>query len=191
MKQITLKKLEGFNTIASLRRIDKSQQPLSFEPRHLRQWYKLDFDVFLKKYDYNLQRPFVWTILQQQELIWSIFMDRPIPPFVFIKHNSEDASISGYTTMLVIDGKQRLTAIFNYLDNKFPIFVDGKEIYFKDLDSMAQFRILGYDLRVQLYYSYASDPITDDEKIIIFNHYNFAGTPQEESHKNKLQSFLK
>ena len=118
-------------------------------------------------------------------------MDRPIPPLVFIKHNSSDDSISGDVTMMVIDGKQRLTAIFNYIGNKFPIFVEGKEIYFKDLDSMAQFRILGYDLRVQLYYSYANDPITDDEKIIIFNHYNFAGTPQEESHKNKIQSFLK
>lgn len=30
------------------------------------------------------------------------------------------------------------------------------------------------------------DPVTDDEMIIIFNFYNFTGTPQEESHRNKL-----
>lgn len=27
-------------------------------------------------------------------------------------------------------------------------------------------------------------------KIILFNYYNFAGTPQTEEHKNKLQSLL-
>jgi hypothetical protein len=55
---------------------------------------------------------------------------------------------------------------------------------------MAQFRIANFDIRAQIYYSYENDPITDDEKIVIFNHYNFAGTPQEEEHKNRLYSFL-
>lgn len=189
MSQITLSKLESFNTLTSLRRIDKSQGTVSFEPIRFRNWYNVDMDVYLEKYDYNLQRPFVWTLLQQQELIWSIFMGRPIPPFVFIQH-AEDNSALGAVTMMVIDGKQRLTTIFRYMDNEFPIIVDEQEVYFKDLDSMAQHRINFYDIRAQIYYSYKEDPITDDEKIIIFNHYNFAGTPQEEEHKNKLQGFI-
>ena len=190
-KPITLRKLESFNTLNSLRRIDKSQQPVSFDPKRLRQWYTLDFDVYLKKYDYNLQRPFVWTLLQQQELIWSIFMGRPIPPMVFIQHNVERIS-STNDKMLIIDGKQRLTAIYNYIDNKFPIIVDGEEVLYNDLDQKARYRINSFDLRVQLYYSYeGKDEITDDEKIIIFNHYNFAGTPQEEAHKKKLLGFIK
>ena len=187
--QITLKKLESYNTLNSLRRIDKSQDAVSFEPIRLRKWYTIDTDVRLEKYGYNLQRPYVWTLLQQQELIWSIFMGRPVPPFVFIQH-AEDNSALGAVTMMVIDGKQRLTTIFRYMDNEFPIIVDGKEVYFKDLDAMAQHRINFYDIRAQIYYSYKEDPITDDEKIIIFNHYNFAGTSQEEEHKNKLQSFI-
>ena len=189
MEQITLKKLESYNTLNSLRRIDKSQEACSFEPIRLRKWYTIDTDVRLEKYGYNLQRPYVWTILQQQELIWSIFMGRPVPPFVFIQH-AEDNSALGAVTMMVIDGKQRLTTIFRYMDNEFPIIVDGQEVYFKDLDSMAQHRINFYDIRAQIYYSYKEDPITDDEKIIIFNHYNFAGTPQEEEHKNKLRGFI-
>ena len=96
----------------------------------------------------------------------------------------------GQTTMMVIDGKQRLTTIFRFIDNEFPIIVDGEEVYFKDLDTMAQNRLNSYSINVQIYYSYSDDPITDDEKIIIFNHYNFAGTPQEEEHKNKLYGFL-
>ena len=31
----------------------------------------------------------------------------------------------------------------------------------------------------------------DDMKIILFNFYNFAGTPQTEEHKEKLQNLLK
>jgi hypothetical protein len=80
--------------------------------------------------------------------------------------------------------------IFRFIDNEFPIIVDGEDVYFKDLDTMAQNRLNSYSINVQIYYSYSDDPITDDEKIIIFNHYNFAGTPQEEEHKNKLYGFL-
>lgn len=190
MKQITLQKLESYNTIKSLRRISKSQTAVSFDIRHLRKYYNIDTGVRLEEYDYNLQRPYVWTLLQQQELIWSIYMERPIPPFVFIQHSNE-RDLLGPTTMMVIDGKQRLITIFRFMDNEFPIIVDGEEVYFKDLDPKAQLRLNSYSINVQVYYSYSNDPITDDEKILIFNHYNFAGTQQEEVHKSKLQSFLK
>ena len=189
MTQITLSKLESFNTLKSLRRI-KSQRAF-FEPIRLRSnWYNVDMDIYLKKYDYNLQRPFVWTLHQQQELIWSIFMGRPIPPFVFIHHASSRMDDNESAIIQIIDGKQRLTTIFRYMDNKFPIIVDGEEVFFKDLDKGAQDRINFCNMHVQVYYSYKENPITDDEKIIIFNHYNFAVTPQEEEHKNKLHSFL-
>ena len=190
MSQITLSKLESFNTLTSLRRIAKSQETVSFEPIHFRKWYNVDMNIYLEKYDYNLQRPFVWTLHQQQELIWSIFMGRPIPPFVFIHHTSSRMNDNESVTMQIIDGKQRLTTIFRYMDNEFPIIVDGEEVFFKDLDKGAQDRINFCNMHVQVYYSYKENPITDDEKIIIFNHYNFAVTPQEEEHKNKLHSFL-
>ena len=44
---------------------------------------------------------------------------------------------------------------------------------------------------------YASDIKTDKwymsdyTKIVLFNFYNFAGTPQEKDHKDMLESFLK
>ena len=190
MSQITLSKLESFNTLTSLRRIAKSQETVSFEPIHFRKWYNVDMNIYLEKYDYNLQRPFVWTLHQQQELIWSIFMGRPIPPFVFIHHANSRMDDNESAIIQIIDGKQRLTTIFRYMDNEFPIIVDGEEVFFKDLDKRAQHRIDFFDMRAQIYYSYKENPITDDEKIIIFNHYNFAGTPQEEEHKNKLHSFL-
>ena len=42
-----------------------------------------------------------------------------------------------------------------------------------------------------VYYSYEDSPVDDDMKIILFNFYNFSGTPQAEEHKNKLQSLIK
>lgn len=190
MAQITLSKLESFNTLKSLRRINSKNG--FFEPIRLRSnWYNnVDMDIYLEKYDYNLQRPFVWTLLQQQELIWSIFIGRPIPPFVFIHHVRSRMNDNESAIIQVIDGKQRLTTIFRYMDNKFPIIVDGEEVFFKDLDKRAQNRINFRSMPVEVYDSYKEHPITDDEKIIIFNHYNFAVTPQEEEHKNKLNSFL-
>jgi len=187
MEPITLKKLESYNKLSFLKRIGKSQNAVSYNPRHFRKWYTVDTDVYLEKYGCNLQRPYVWTLIQQQELIWSIFMDRPVPPFVFIQHSDDHMN---HTTMMVIDGKQRLTTIFRYMDNEFPIIVDGEEVFYRDMDKMAQFRIANFDIRAQIYYSYENDPITDDEKIIIFNHYNFAGTPQEKEHQEKLQGFI-
>ena len=41
-----------------------------------------------------------------------------------------------------------------------------------------------------VYYSYWDCEVNDDMKIILFNYYNFAGTPQTEEHKNKLQSLI-
>ena len=42
-----------------------------------------------------------------------------------------------------------------------------------------------------VYYSYDDNPITDDMKIILFNYYNFSGTPQTEEHKNMLKNLIK
>lgn len=42
-----------------------------------------------------------------------------------------------------------------------------------------------------VYYSYPDCKVTDEMLVILFNFYNFAGTPQAENHKEKLQSLLK
>jgi len=153
--------------------------------------YKYDFDVFLPKYGINLQRPYVWEHYQQNEFILSILLEKPIDSFVIIQHHHslDRSDVTNY----VIDGKQRLMTIQKFGKNEFPIIADGKEYYFKDFDKDLQLlfeRRVNY-LTAVVYYTYDDIPATDDLKITLFNFYNFAGTPQTEEHKKKLQSLLK
>lgn len=140
--------------------------------------YNFDFDVFLPTKGVDLQRPFVWTLEQQEELIWSLLFERTIPNLTFVIHEHQEWQ--------VIDGKQRLYTIFRFMKGLFPIHFNNKEIYWNDLDKIAQHMIASPRIYYDAYYSYNDDPISDDEKIILFNQINFSGTPQDSDHIKKL-----
>lgn len=157
-----------------------------------------DFDIFLKNYGVNLQRPYVWNLIQQQEFILSILLEKPIPPVVAVEIGNNDFALGkGLRTMLVIDGKQRLMTIKRFLNNEFAVIIDGHPVYLNDFDYEAHLFFIRRIscLTANVYYA-SNNPeepwyISDDMKIILFNFYNFAGTQQEESHKEMLQNFLK
>ena len=71
----------------------------------------------------SFQRYYVWSDNQASKLIESIFLKLPIP----IIYLAEEQA-GGYS---VIDGQQRLTALFQYLDNIYPL--GGLEVL-KDLN---------------------------------------------------------
>jgi len=161
-----------------------------------------DFDVYLEKYGINLQRPYVWNRIQQEEFILSLLLEKPIPPLVIVEIDDNLVENNGPRELLVIDGKQRLMTIQRFLHNEFPIHINGQEFFFNGFDhngfdkdaKMFFLRQIRF-LTATIYYG-SKDPkqryyISDDIKIILFNFYNFAGTPQDESHKDKLQGFLK
>lgn len=152
---------------------------------------RYDFDVFLPKYNINLQRPYIWEHYQQNEFIMSILLEKPLEPVIIVKHSNDVLSRSN-TINYVIDGKQRLLTIKKFVNNEFPIYIKGEEIYWRDFDNDMKmfFRSRAKCLTAIVYYSDDDCPVTDDMKIILFNYYNFAGTPQTEEHKNKLQSLL-
>jgi uncharacterized protein with ParB-like and HNH nuclease domain len=152
-----------------------------------------DFDVYLEKYGINLQRPYVWEHHQQNEFILSILLEKPLEQVIIVQHNSDKSRSN--TINYVIDGKQRLLTIKKFVNNEFPIYIKGEEVYWKDFDKEAKmfFRSRANGMTATVYYSYDETDylVTDDMKIILFNYYNFAGTPQTEEHKNKLQSLIK
>ena len=157
---------------------------------------KYDFDIFLPKYGINLQRPYVWEYYQQNEYILSILLEKPMDRFIGIL-NYKDSLERERGTMEIIDGKQRLLTIQKFIHNEFPIIVNNQNVYFKDFDAELKrfFKGRVNYLTGDVYYSYDNleledGKITDDMKIILFNFYNFAGTPQTEEHKNKLQSLI-
>ena len=152
--------------------------------------YKYDFDVFLEKYGMNLQRPYVWEDVQQREFILSVLMDKEMDPIVVVQHNNEKRD---NTVNYVIDGKQRLMTIQRFAAGLFPVIVEGKQYYYDDFDEDLKmcFQSRVNYISANVYYSYDDSPVTDDMKIVLFNFYNFSGTPQTEEHKNKLLNLMK
>lgn len=62
------------------------------------------------------QRKLVWTLEEKQNLIDSLIKDYPIPLILFA-----DASEAGSAYYEIMDGMQRLNAIFSFIDNVFQV----------------------------------------------------------------------
>lgn len=197
---VTLNEIKGLSNIHSLPKAINVNENICLDPflaDNLSDKPKTavyDFDVFLEDYGVNLQRPYVWNMIQQQEFILSILLDKPIPNVVIVEIDRPDEKL---TKKLVIDGKQRLMTIQRFLNNDLPIPINGKMVCFESFDEDAQWFFIRQINFLEATTYYATDEpgypytITDDMKIILFNFYNFAGTQQEETHKEMLQNFLK
>lgn len=146
----------------------------------------VDYDVWLPTKKMNLQRPFVWTLLQKQQLILSILKDIKIPTLTIIDYSIEDEKKSHIYK--VIDGKQRLSTIISFYKNEFQIEHNGKLYYFSELDEWGQRAISLLRLTANIGYEYPDALISDDDKIAWFELINFAGTQQDIEHLNKLKS---
>ena len=98
----------------------------------------------------DFQRHFVWDATKSSRLIESALLEIPLP----VIYLSEEEDGKEY----VIDGQQRLTAFFSFIDGQFP---DGKAFKmigleefpelnrksFKELDDALQEKIMGYSIR--------------------------------------------
>lgn len=115
------------------------------------------------------QRDLVWTTKQKSELIESIIMGIPIPAF-YVKENAEGVYI-------VVDGKQRLSTLFDFIDNKFKldklsIMKDHLKMTFSDLTLIEQNKIEDYTLTINVIKAPTSDRVTFD----LFDRVNRGGT---------------
>ncbi|MGL6008516.1 MAG: DUF262 domain-containing protein [Culicoidibacterales bacterium] len=151
----------------------------------------IDFDVYLPSIEKNLQRPYVWVVEQERELIYSILIGRYIPPIRYV--SLINPSGSSLDLIQVIDGKQRLNAIIRFLQNKFTIEIDGNEFLYSELPSDFKSEIDHFHIRGQAMYQHydrnsLAIPISDEIKIKWFCLINFSGTPQDKDHMSSLLS---
>jgi hypothetical protein len=117
----------------------------------------------------DFQRNPVWTKKQNAELIESILMNVPLPVFYFFEKKDGKKQI--------VDGRQRLTAIFDYMNNKFTL---GKLKILKDF-SYKKFSSLApvYQSSIEDYQilAYVIQPPTPERvKFDIFDRVNRGGT---------------
>lgn len=117
----------------------------------------------------NFQRNNVWKGKQQYELIESILMGIPIP--VMYLFEMKDG------TKQVVDGRQRITTILDFLNNNFKLkdlkilhTLNGS--YFKNLDPKLQGIFEDY----QLFFYIIQPPTPERVKYDIFDRVNRGGT---------------
>jgi uncharacterized protein with ParB-like and HNH nuclease domain len=91
----------------------------------------------------DFKRRVVWSDSGRVMLIDTVLRNMPIPSFYIIKDIQNDVAF--YT---VIDGKQRLKAIFDFIHGKFslksPRDLRFQSMYFQDLDQIDQEQITNY-----------------------------------------------
>ncbi len=68
------------------------------------------------------QRGSTWRLRQQQLLIDSVFRGYPLPRFYFQQRKSKDVLGNEQTSLDVIDGQQRIIALSQYREDKWPLF---------------------------------------------------------------------
>jgi len=154
--------------------------------RVIRDYYTFDFNVFLPAYGMNLQRHRVWTQQQKEELILSILKGIQIPHFTAIQQRGDKTD-----NLQIIDGKQRLTTLFDFIDSGFPIYLKGVPFYMSLLPADCQREILGWNPKFNIGYDRAEAPISDAEKVRWFELINFTGTAQDAQHLQNLKKAVK
>ena len=87
------------------------------------------------------REPRLWSDKNKMLLIDSIFADIDIPKLYFYWNSVEK-------TWDVIDGQQRLWAIWGFIESEYEIELDGRLYNFDDLDITMQKKILQYKLQV-------------------------------------------
>ena len=146
-------------------------------------WQKnIDKNVYLPTYGVNLQRGNVWELWQKQELIMSILMRRFIPQISLMISNIDDKEI-----YQVIDGKQRLTAMIDFINGQFHLEFDEIDYKYSELPQDYKDVIAGYIIPAFIIYDGEID-ITDDDKIEWFKLINFNQTQQDINHLNMLNN---
>lgn len=140
-----------------------------------------------KKY---YQRPLCWTLEDKQRLIESIYLGIDVGKVLIRKRGWEELEAliaKGETEIAfkdVVDGKQRLTALSEFFNNKIP---DLHGNYYDDLSLNAQLKFRNCQA-----VSYAEMPENTKDADVLkqFLRMNFAGVPQSVEHLDYVRSLL-
>lgn len=131
---------------------------------------KRKYDISDKRLvlDSDFQREDVWGKEKKAELVESVLMGLPLPIFYF----NQDR----YGRLIVVDGRQRLTALFEFLDNrislvKLKVFPEFNGARFSDLPSVMQSRLEDFQVHAHV----ILPPTPDRVKFEIYERVNRGG----------------
>lgn len=130
------------------------------------------------------QRELVWTDKQKQDYILAILKQRAKITPVIIEKLTEQGTV----LYEILDGKQRLTALFDYIDNKYPLKTGE---YFKDLSAKDMNVITRARVSYTRITSYKECDVPLDFKLAYFLEINALGTKITDEHIEKIENKLK
>ncbi len=143
-----------------------------------------DLDV-----DPPYQRGKVWGLTRKRALIKSLLMGIPVPSIVI---NDRGVRFEGWDaetdpTYVVVDGKQRVTALRDFVDGKFTVpghwfDVDAEEVLFTELDKPNQLHFKHRPIAVS-----EAKLATLDEEREMFDLINFGGVAQGDTDDDLLE----
>jgi len=130
------------------------------------------------------QRSYVWTHKEQQAMLHTFLSRLPMQMI------SLTTSSKAKKYMIIVDGKQRLTTLIMFLENKIPFLHKGKEIFWRDIDKTTQRILTKQSLpSIELYCHDGSD-VSIEAQIHYFMRINFTGVPQSKEHQKYLESLI-
>ena len=129
----------------------------------------------------SYQRGHVWTEDQKVLLVDSLFNGIDLGKFVFAFNGFDVGPNENLTE--IIDGKQRLSAIIEFYEDRFP--------YKGKLFSQLKWQDRSFFLRYLITYGESKEPLTEKQKIEIFLRLNAGGTAQTKEHMDMVREKLK
>jgi hypothetical protein len=136
----------------------------------------------------EFQRNSVWPRPAKAYLIDTILANRPIPQLFIQRYTSAQTGRPNYR---VIDGQQRLRAVFEFLDDRFPLGKSsGKRLEkrkFSDLPQSLKDRIRDYDFVVDELTGYSDRDVQD--LFVRMNKFVVRLSPQELRHAREEGAF--
>src|SRR6476660_4946844 len=109
----------------------------------------------------DFQRNSVWPLAAQAYLIDTILEDKPIPP-IFLQRAS--SSRTGRPAYSVVDGQQRLRAVFQFLEGRFRLTQSSGQRRRRTFDRLTERdkeQVVNYDFVVAVLVGYKEEDIDD------------------------------
>lgn len=129
------------------------------------------------------QRDLVWTEEQKRSYIENLFLEKAqITPTLILNFSKE--YIGAFE---VLDGKQRLSTLFDFIENKISIF---DNVYFEELSSSDIKFLLSYIVKYTRISKQDCTDLTNKEKIELFIEINELGTKMSDEHINRIKKLL-